>query len=163
MRWITTQGIASFALLYRMLQVPIHVAYIDKLVCALGEVVGLELETCEGEGFLRINVSGELPLRIPEAIDAYAQISVVASTSGHSRFLLDVRAARNRMSIPAIFEYITLAYPDKPDHSRTAVIELPEHFVGARFFENLAQSRGRIFRLFKAEDEALEWLLSENS
>ncbi|GAB6127371.1 hypothetical protein JCM14124_30770 [Humidesulfovibrio idahonensis] len=126
-------------------------------------MVGLELETCEGDGFLRINVSGEFPLRIPEAIDTYARFSAVASTSSHSRFLIDVRAASNRMSIPAIFEYITLAYPDKPDHSRTAVIELPEHFVGARFFENLAQSRGRIFRLFQDEDEALVWLLSENS
>ena len=112
---------------------------------------------------MRINVFGAFPMQIPDAVDAYAQISTVAATSCHTRFLIDVRAASNRMSIPAIFEYITLAYPDKPDCSRTAVLELPEHFVGARFFENLAQSRGRIFRLFQTEAEALEWLLSDNS
>ena len=120
------------------------------------------LETSEDVAFLRINVSGDMPVQIPDAIDAYAQISAVASTSGYTRFLIDVRTAVNRLSIPAIFEYVTLAYPDEPDNTRTAVVELPEFLVGARFYENMMQSRGRIFRLFTDETEALEWLLSDD-
>jgi len=125
--------------------------------------VGVVLETSESEAFLRINVSGDMPVQIPDAIEAFAKISAVASTSGHTRFLIDVRTAVNRMSIPAIFECITLTCPEGPDNTRTAVVELPEHLVGGRFYENMMQSRGRVFRLFTEESEAIEWLLSENS
>jgi hypothetical protein len=125
--------------------------------------VGLVLEIMEGVAFLRINVSGDLPVQLSDAIDAFAQISAVKSTSDYTRFLIDVRAAVNRMSIPAIFECITLTCPEGPDNTRTAVVELPEHLVGGRFYENMMQSRGRVFRLFTEEPEAIEWLLSENS
>jgi len=115
----------------------------------------------EEQGYLRLLLSGKLAEDLPGAIDQYARLSVMAYPSGYTRFLVDARAMVSRLSIPASFEFASLTCPEEPDPFRRAVIELPENAPVARFFESLLRSRGRNYRIFFDEAEALAWLLSE--
>jgi hypothetical protein len=123
--------------------------------------VEFTITTQDEQGYLRVQLTGGFSSSLPEAIEQYARLTVMAYSTGHTRFLVDARAIRQRMSIPTTFEFATLAYSDEPDQYRTAALDLPEHIVQGRFFENLMRSRGRAYRLFHAEDEAVEWLLSD--
>jgi hypothetical protein len=117
--------------------------------------------TREEQGYLRLDISGKLADDLPGAIDQYARLSAVSYPSGYTRFLVDARLMQSRLSIPASFEFAALTCPDEPDSFRRAVIELPEHVLVARFFESLLRSRGRAYRIFFDEAEALAWLLSD--
>lgn len=126
-----------------------------------GERVDFIIETQERQGYLCVRLRGGFSRDLPEAIEQYARLTVMAYSTGHTRFLVDAREIGQRMSIPTTFEFATLAYPDEPDQYRTAALDLPEHILQGRFFENLMRSRGRAYRLFHAEPEAVEWLLSD--
>jgi hypothetical protein len=83
--------------------------------------------------------------------------------TGHTRFLVDARGMQARPSMPASFEFAALACPEEPDTCRRAVVELPEHAEVARFFESVLRGRGRVYRIFFDEAEALAWLLSDEA
>jgi hypothetical protein len=117
----------------------------------------------ECQGYLHVVLTGDFPQQLPDAVDLHANLHARSRGSGHSRYFVDIRGIGQRLSIPATFEYASIAFPEEPDPVRTAVVDMPEHLVNGRFFENLMQSRGRAFRLFTDEAEALEWLLSEKS
>ncbi|MDR3640415.1 MAG: hypothetical protein P4L39_03750 [Humidesulfovibrio sp.] len=123
----------------------------------------LAVAVSEEAGFLRFTLSGAFPASLPEAIDAYAGMYARAVGSGVFRYLLDLRGLCQRMSIPEIFEFATAVCPEEEDQTRTATLDSPSNMVAARFFENLMHSRGRTYRLFTCEPEAVEWLLSEKS
>jgi hypothetical protein len=123
----------------------------------------LEVLTSEEAGFLRMTLLGDFSNNLPDAVDDYARLIALRRASGHARFLIDARAVQARMSIPMTFEFTTMVCPEEPEAVRIAGLDLPEHLVQGRFFENLMQSRGRVYRLFTSEAEAVEWLLSENS
>ncbi|GAB6127372.1 SpoIIAA family protein [Humidesulfovibrio idahonensis] len=120
----------------------------------------ISVEIREAEGYLRVTLSGDFPQHLPDAVDMHARLHVLSRGSGHTRYLVDIRGIGQRLGIPAAFEYASLAFPEEPEAVRTAVVDLPEHLVAGRFFESLMQSRGRSFRLFTDESEALDWLLS---
>jgi hypothetical protein len=123
----------------------------------------LEVLAKEDDGFLRIVLHGDFASDLPDAVDDLARIIALRRSTPHTRFLVDARAVEARMSIPTTFEFATLAYSEEPETGRVAGLDRPEHLVQGRFFENLLQSRGRIYRLFTNEAEAVEWLLSENT
>lgn len=116
----------------------------------------------EGEGYLRVALTGDFPQHLPDAVDLHARLHVLSRGSGHTRYLVDISGIGQRLGIPAAFEYANLAYPEEPEAVRTAVLDLSEHLVTGRFFENLLRNRGHSFRLFTDESEALEWLLSDS-
>lgn len=115
----------------------------------------------EGE-YVRVALSGRFPESLPEYIDVFARITVTARADGHKRILADVRAVPNRPNLSSTFELISIVVPENPDDSRTATIEAPEHEGLGRFYENLMRNRGRIYRMFLDERQALDWLLSDN-
>ncbi|OIO01830.1 MAG: hypothetical protein AUJ49_07145 [Desulfovibrionaceae bacterium CG1_02_65_16] len=115
----------------------------------------------EGE-YGRVTLTGNFPGQIPEAIDAFARISAAVGALGLPRVLLDVRTVGGRMSIPGTFEFVTMAHPDDPGTIRTACLDSPVNMTSARFYENLMQNRGRVYRMFTDEASALAWLLSDN-
>jgi hypothetical protein len=123
--------------------------------------VEFTVTTKDEQGYLRVQLTGGFSNNLPEAIEQYARLTVMAYSTGHTRFLVDARAVKERMTIPTTFEFATLAYPEEPDPYRTAALDLPVHILQGRFFENLMRSRGRAYRLFHAESEAVEWLLSD--
>jgi hypothetical protein len=119
-------------------------------------------EISEGDGYLRVTLTGDFPQQLPDAVDLHARLHVLSRGSGHTRYLVDIRGIGQRLGIPAAFEYANLAFPDEPEAVRTAVLDLSEHLVTGRFFENLMLRRGHSLHMFTDEAEALEWLLSES-
>lgn len=119
----------------------------------------LDIEVTEGQGYLRITLRG--CYFKAGAAEQHRRIEKIAEASGHRRFLMDVRGLAPRASIPDVFEYVVHNYPPRPDTRRTATLDLPEHMVSARFFEHLMQNKGRCYRLFMDEAEAVAWLLSD--
>jgi len=128
----------------------------------MGVAVPLNIKIIEQGDYVRLVLTGDFPLQLPETVDAFARISALSSATGHARFLLDARGVVGRLSIPGIFEFVTMAYPEELGNARSAALDVPEHMVSARFFENLMRSRGRTYRVFTDEAEALAWLLSNN-
>jgi len=127
----------------------------------MGVVVPLDIEMIDQGDYVRLVLTGDFPSQLPEAVDVFARLSTMTGASGHTRCLSDARNMGRRMSIPAIFEFVTLAYPEEPDTMRSAALDAPENMVSARFFENLMRSRGRTYRVFTDEAEAVAWLLSD--
>lgn len=118
-----------------------------------------EIAVAEGEGYFRITLSGAY--FGAGAAEQHRRLDRIAAESGHTRFLVDVRGVAPRANIPDVFEYVVLNYPPRPDTRRTASLDLPENMVSARFFEHLMQNKGRCYRLFLDEAEAIAWLLSD--
>ncbi|MDR3640416.1 MAG: hypothetical protein P4L39_03755 [Humidesulfovibrio sp.] len=129
----------------------------------LSGVEGLEFSatTREEQGYLRLVITGKLADDLPGAIEQYARLSAMTYPLGHKRILVDARAMESRLSIPDTFEFVGLTCPEEPDVFRRAVIERPEHVHVARFFESLLRQRGRVYRVFFDEAEALAWLFSD--
>lgn len=119
----------------------------------------LDIAVAEGEGYCRITLCG--PYFSAGAAEHHRRLEKIAEKSGHTRFLIDVRDVAPRASIPDVFEYVVHNYPPRPDARRTAALDLPENMVSARFFEHLMQNKGRCYRLFLDEAEAVAWLLSD--
>lgn len=122
----------------------------------------LDIEAIEERGYLRLRLSGHLASAFSEAVEQYARIAAITSTSGYTRYLIDARAATTRMSVPEAFEFVSLAVSEEAlPGDRTAALELPEHHLISQFYENMMRSRGRVFRVFTEEAAALAWLFSE--
>ncbi|HWR02586.1 MAG TPA: hypothetical protein VN419_01100 [Humidesulfovibrio sp.] len=119
----------------------------------------LDIAVAEGEGYFRITLNG--PYFSAEVAERHRRLDRIAEASGHTRFLIDVRGVAPRASIPDVFEYVVHNYPPRPDKKRTAALDLAENMVSARFFEHLMQNKGRCYRLFLDEAEAIAWLLSD--
>jgi hypothetical protein len=123
----------------------------------------ISVETSECAGYLRVSLAGDFPQQMPDAVDLHASLHVLSRGSGHTRYLVDITGIGQRLGIPATFEYASIAFPEEPDPVRTAVLDRPENLLAGRFFESLMQNRGRAFRMFSDEAEALEWLLSDKN
>ncbi len=119
----------------------------------------LDIAVTEGEGYCRITLNGTF--FYAGAAEQHRRLEQIAETSGHMRFLMDVRGVAPRASIPDVFEYVVHNYPPRPDKRRTASLDLAENMVSARFFEHLMQNKGQCYRLFLDEAEAIAWLLSD--
>jgi len=122
----------------------------------------IKVEASKCGGYLHLKLSGDFPKLLPDAVDLHASLHVLTRGSGRLRYLVDIRGIGQRLSLPATFEYVSIAFPEEPDRVRTAVVDKLEHLAHGRFYEQLMQSRGRVFRLFADEAEALEWLLSDD-
>ncbi|MBI5520093.1 MAG: hypothetical protein HY916_08535 [Desulfovibrio sp.] len=122
----------------------------------MGGEFSIEVEDCGG--YCRMTMHGPY---LVAGEGEYSRLAQLAEESGHLRFLMDVRGVAPRASIPEVFEYVVRHYPPRPDNSRTATVDLPENMISARFFEHLMQNKGRTYRLFMDEAEAVAWLLSD--
>lgn len=125
------------------------------------QVGALNIAVRDEGAYIRLVLSGRFPETLPEYVEAFARVTVTAKVGGHRNVLVDARAVPNRSSVSSTFELVSVVLPDEPDDTRTAAIEAPEHEGLGRFFENLMRNRGRIYRMFLDEAEALAWLLSD--
>ena len=121
----------------------------------------LRIEVRDEGKYTRVTLSGRFPESLPEYIEVFARVTVTARVGGHKRILADARAVPNRSSLSSTFELVSVVVPDTPDDTRTAAIEALEFEGLGRFYENLMRNRGRDYRMFLDEDQALAWLLSD--
>lgn len=94
----------------------------------------------------------------------FMDIASAAATSGGSQILIDTRKAQSRMSA-STHRYLAdqLRKLAKVFPRKTALLCPSERIDPARFFALCAKNRGFLVNVFTSFEDAIEWLMAEDT
>lgn len=124
-------------------------------------IPGLDVSLSADQGVLRVTLAGAFPRQWEESVGVFAKLTIRAREFGCSRVLADVRGLTDRPGINDTFAFSVLSHSEEHAQTKTATLDLLENAQASHFYERLMQSRGRRFRAFFDEGEALAWLLDD--
>ena len=124
------------------------------LNCLIGVQVNHPIHVDYALGVMVVHSAADV--KIEDIYDTIAKLEQIAEETGIHKALLDLRA---EVSLPSMIEMFEMAKKFPKTLWIAAVLEASREIEEeVEFVETVAKNRGAPLRIFREEDEALEWL-----
>jgi hypothetical protein len=124
--------------------------------------VAVNIKIIRPKDFIRTNVDGTLNLEASRQL--LVRIASLIEKPGQYHVLVDTRDAQAALSTTDLFELgVAIASYPAIAHGRTAILAPVSEEERARFLELVARNRGAQLRVFTSFEEAITWILTEDT